>query len=201
MAAVHMVTHKMVWLNQEIRNIFYYEEITGAPSDSEWQDIVDEIRADYVAELIAQLSPEWSFYGIDRRIVSTAGLLSFSEVPTAGSVVGTSGGDSVATQVAMLASVKGTSTKPNRARTYVAGLTESSMTDSLWGSTARGAVEALIDLQSVLNNAGTNALQRVSAQWNSSHTQVIVYNNIAARPALASEVPATQRRRRIGVGI
>ena len=63
------------------------------------------------------------------------------------------------------------------------------------------AFEVFVDLQSVLNSGGTNPLQRVAAQWNSSHTQVVASNNIAGQASSASQVPATQRRRRIGVGI
>ena len=198
---IYQVTHKMRWLLQECRNIYYYETQVGDPSVAEWVDIVDEIRADFLAELVASLSDEWSFYGIDYRVVDTAGLLSFEALPTAGELDGTSGNDSLPTQVALLVSVKGTTTKPNRARTYLSGFQENAVTDSLWVAGNLAAAETFIDLQSVLNAAGTNDLQRVAAQWNSSHTQVIATNNIAGSASKGSLVPATQRRRRIGVGI
>lgn len=198
---IYQVTHKATWLLQQIRNVFYYETTVGEPSSSEWQDIVDEIRADYVSELVGYLSDQYTFNGIDRRRVDTAGLLSFAEVPTSGVWTGTVAADSLPTQVAMLVSVKGTTTKPNRARTYVAGLTESSATASIWVAGHMTQLEGFIDLQSALNSAGTNPLQRVAAQWNTSHTQVIASNNISGSAAVASSVPATQRRRRIGVGI
>lgn len=201
MGNIYMVTHKMRWLNQQIRNIYYYESQAGDPTDAEWVDVVDEIRADFVAELPTHMSDEWFFYGIDRRRVDIAGLLSFDEVPTAGEYQGAQGSDSLPTQIALLVSVKGTTTKPNRARTYLAGFTDAAVVDGLFVSASRGAAETFIDLQSVLNSGGTNVLQRVSAQWNSSHSQVIVTNNIAGAASRASEVPATQRRRRIGVGI
>jgi hypothetical protein len=197
----YMVTHKYRWFNQECRNVFYYVTSVGEPSDSEWQDIVDEIRADIVAETQASLTDDINFYGIDRRRVDIAGLLSFSEVPTAGIVTGGSGTDSLATQIAMLISVKGTTTKPNRARTYLPGFTEASVTDSLFVSGQLSAGEDLVALQSNLNTGGTNPLSRVAAQWNTSHTQVIVTNDLSGAIPVGSEVPATQRRRRIGVGI
>lgn len=198
---IYQVTHKMLWLLQECRNIYYYETAQGEPSTSEWQDIVDEIRGEYVSELTGTLVDTWQFYGIDYRNVSTAGLLSFSKFPTAGPFVGTATADSVATQVAMLISVKGTSTKPNRARTYLPGLAESALVDSVWTSAFLSAAEDFIDFQSALNAAGTNPLLRVAAQWNTSHTAVIASNSIAGDTPVASIVPATQRRRRIGVGI
>jgi len=201
MGDIYMVTHKMVFHLQETRNIYYYEEQTGDPSDSEWQDICDEIRADYDSELKSAMCTDWKFYGIDYRKVSVAGLLSFSKTPTSGDLVGTSAADSTATQVALLVSVKGITTKPNRARTYLCGYGELNMVDSLWVSAARTGAEDFIDLQSALNSGGTHVLLRVAAQWNSSHTQVIAENNIAGSSSVASIVPATQRRRRIGVGI
>ena len=198
---VYMVTHLQRWLAQEVRNVYYYETTVGEPSDSEWKDIVDEIRGDYVSELTGVLSDAWEFYGIERRRVDTAGLLSFLEVPTAGKFTGTATADSLATQIAMLLSVKGTTTKPNRARTYLAGMTEVSLNASLFGSGGRADAEAFIDLQAALNAGGTNPIQRVAAQWNTNHSQVIAQNWISTSFAVASEVPATQRRRRIGVGI
>lgn len=198
---IYMVTHKMRWLLQECRNVYYYETTVGNPSVSEWQDIVDEIRAEYVSELQTSLSTDWQFYALDYRIVDTAGLLTFEAVPTAGPVVGSSAGEDVATQVAMLVSVKGITTKPNRARTYLAGMVSAAHANSIWGSITLGHGEDFVDFQSALNTGGTNPLQRVAAQWNTSHTQVIVTNNIAGQASVASPVPATQRRRRIGVGI
>lgn len=197
----YMVTHKARWLLQEIRNVFYYETTAGEPTDAEWQDIVDEIRADYLSEIPTLLSDEYVFYGIDRRRVDIAGLLSFDEVPTLGDWTGGATAESVATQVAMLISVKGTTVKPNRARTYLGGMSIGSLLDSLVTAGSRSAAEGFIDMQSVLNSAGTNELQRVAAQWNVNHTLVSVTNNIAGAASRASIVPATQRRRRIGVGI
>jgi hypothetical protein len=133
--------------------------------------------------------------------VDSAGLLTFSETFTAGESAGLSATDVLPTQIALLVSNKGTTTKPNRARTYLAGWTEGGVTDSLFGPSARASAEAFCDFQSDLNGGGANPLQRVAAQWNTSHTQVIVTNDLSGAASVASEVPATQRRRRIGVGI
>ncbi len=199
--AIFQVVHKQRWLLQEIRNVYYYETITGNPATSEWDDIVDEIRADYVAELSTDLSTNWEFYGIDFRQVDVSGLPSFSAIPTLGIFAGTDVADDVPTQVAMLISVKENTTAPNHVRTYLAGLTEDGNNLSLWKSGVMGSAETFIDLQSVLNAAGANELQRVSARWNTAHDAVTAFNNVAGAAAVASQVPATQRRRRIGIGI
>jgi hypothetical protein len=198
---IYQVTHKAVLLAQQIRNVFYYETQVGEPGPGEWVDIVDEIRADFIAEMAQRVVEEYSFYAIEYREVDSPGLPSFEVPPTAGDALGTDPGDPLPTQVAMLVSVKGTTTKPRNARSYLAGLSVSETEDGIFGTGARGDAEAFIDLNSVLNAGGTNPLQRVAVQWNQNHTEVTVWNNIAGSAARASVVPATQRRRRIGVGI
>lgn len=201
MALIWMVTHKATFLQQQVRNVFYYEEVTGTPTNTEWQDIVDEIRAEWISNMQAVIVNDYSFDGIDYRRVDDAGYPSFSKTPTSGSAVGTVTTDPCATQVAMLVSVKGNTPAPNRARSYLAGFGQGALVNSVFVSTPVAAAEAFIDFQSVLNAAGTNELQRVSARWNSTHTLVSAVNNIASAAAVASLIPATQRRRRIGVGI
>lgn len=200
--AVFQVTHLQRYQLQECRNVYYYETITGNPSVSEWQDICDEIRGDYVSEMgAAAFHDSWEFYGITYRQVETAGLPSFLVLPTAGALVGTGAGDPVPAQIALVISAKANSTKPNRVRTYFTGFLETQITGGLFPSSVTDLWEAFFDVQSVLNAAGTNELQRVSVQWNGTHTQVVDYNNVAGAAGKAATVPATQRRRRIGVGI
>ena len=200
-----MGTYQVQWLQrfhlQQVRNVFYYVTTVGEPSDGEWVDIADEIRADILASGMTRFVPEWAYFGINARRVDSAGLLTKEFSPTLGDLVGTSGSDSTSTQIAVLVSVKGTTTKPNRARSYLCGFNEDVITNSLVNLTDRTALETLIDLQSDLNTGGTNPLQRVAAQWNASHTFVSVTNDISGAASKASQVPATQRRRRIGVGI
>jgi len=198
---IFMIVHKQQLLAQQVRNVFYYETTVGDPTPAEWQDIADEIRADVLAELAPGHVDDWNFYAIDYRQVDVAGIPAFEVVPTAGTVVGASAVDPVPSQIALLVSVKAPVTKPNHARTYLAGWTEVHVVQGLFIASAKTEATDFIDLQSVLNSGGTNPLQRVSVQWNSSHTQVIASNNIAAAASVASTVPATQRRRRIGVGI
>jgi hypothetical protein len=198
---IYQVTLKQRYYDQEVRNVFYYETTVGDPSTSEWKDIADEIRSDLDTYWNGRCVPEWEFYAIEYREVDTPGLLSFEAIPTSGSLFGTDTGEGSASQLAVLCRVKGTSTKPNRARSYLCGVAADKIVDSKWDSGTTDSAEDFIDEMSVLNNAGTNTLQRVAAQWNTAHTEVTVTNNISAQASLASEVPATQRRRRLGVGI
>jgi hypothetical protein len=197
----YQVTWLQLWLQQEIRNTFYYVTTQGEPTNAEWVDCVDEIRADFGTVGITNWSENWQFYGINRRRVDSAGLLSFLEIPTSGALVGTGTSDDVATQVALLISNKGTTVKPNRARSYLGGFMAPQMAESVWGGGLLADMEELIDYQSDLNAGGTNPLQRVSAQWNSGHTMVVATNDLSGAVSVGSEVPATQRRRRLGRGI
>jgi hypothetical protein len=199
--SIYQITLKQTLLAQQVRNVFYYETTVGDPSDSEWGDVADEIRADLVSDWAPNAVNDWSFDSIDVRRVDTAGLLSREFTPTAGALAGSSPTDSVASQICLLVSVKGTTTKPNRARSYLAGMNEDNVVNSLVGSGTQSNGESFIDNMSALNSGGTNPLQRVAAQWNAGHTQVTVTNNISGSASKASPVPATQRRRRIGVGI
>lgn len=198
---IFQVVHWQVFQAQQVRNIYYYETITGNPSTSEWQDIVDEIRVDWDTHLKSKMTPMWAFNQITYRQVDVVSLPSFTVLPTAGVLLGTNVGDEVPAQVALVVSVKGATAPPRNARTYLAGMGAGNLFEGLVTASMIAAAELFIDLQSVLNAAGTNELQRVSAQWNTAHTQVIDFNNIAGSASAASPVPATQRRRRIGVGI
>ena len=197
----YLVTHKYTFHAQQVRNTFYYVTSVGEPSNAEWQTSADEIRADFIAELATLHVDNITLDGIDRRRVDTAGLLSFSEVFTLGAAVGLSTSDSQPTQIALLVSNKGTTVKPNRARSYLAGWRDGDVTDSIFTAAARTRGQTFIDLQSNLNSGGTNPLSRVAAQWNVTHTAVIATNDLSGAVSVASLVPATQRRRRIGVGI
>jgi len=188
-------------LLQQIRNTFYYTTDVGEPTDAEWQTIADEIRTDFDAGMDAVLSDEISLYGIDRRRVDSAGLLTFSETFTLGAIAGASASDPLPTQVAMLVSNKGTTVKPNRARSYLAGWHDASTVDSIFAGGALSAAETFIDLQSDLNTGGVNPLSRVAAEWNLGHTFVVDTNPLGGAASVGSAIPATQRRRRIGVGI
>lgn len=198
---IYQVVHKYTWLSQQARNVFYYETTVGEPSTSEWQDIADEIRAEFVTNMQSGISDTCALNGIDYRRVDLAGIPSFPVSFTSGTVSGTNAAEPVPTQIALLVSAKVATTKPNRVRSYLPGFCESQVTDSLWNSGTLSTAETWIDFQSVLNAGGTNPLQRVAVQWNAGHTAIAASNNISGASSIGAIVPATQRRRRIGVGI
>jgi hypothetical protein len=199
--AVFQITTLQRHLQQECRNVYYYETITGNPSTSEWEDIADEIRGYFNTWGASSFSDQWLLYGITFRQVDTAGLPSFTVGFTAGDLAGTNAADALPPQNALLVSVKGNTTKPRNARTYYCGFVEDSQADGIWLSGVLTNSVTHCGSMAELNAAGTNALERVSVTWNTGGTAVTDYNNITAGAIQASSVVATQRRRRIGVGI
>jgi len=198
---VFQVVHLQDYLAQQIRNITYYETIVGNPSTTEWQNICDEIRGYWDARLKADVMSTWHFNGITYRQVDTAGLPSFTVIPTAGSLAGTNASQGLPPQCALLVSCKGATVKPRNARTYFTGFGEDRQQDGAWGVVSLTDAVNMVDDLRELNALGTNSLERVAVQWNSAGTQVVAYNNISLGAVQASTIVATQRRRRIGVGI
>lgn len=199
--AIFQVVTLQTFLLQECRNIYYYETQVGNPSNSEWQDIADEIRGYYNTFTAAAISDEWLLYGITFRQVDVAGLPSFSVGFTAGDFAGSRADEALPPQNALLVSAKGNTTKPRNARSYLCGFTEGQQVGGIWGSSVATKALALIEDMAELNSGGTNPLERAAVTWNSGGTAVSAYNNIVDAVIQVSTVVATQRRRRLGQGI
>ena len=198
---IYMMTVKQRLLLQECRNIFYYETQNGEPDSADWQDNCDALRSSLSGQLAIHMANAWSFYSIEYRRVDLVGLPSFEVFPTAGALVGGGGTDPLPTQVAMLVTVKAATQTPNKGRTYLPGFNEDSLDVGLFGTLELSQAAVHIEQISAMNAGGPAGLHRVAAQWNSTHTQVIATNDLFLLSAVANPIPATQRRRRIGVGI
>jgi len=196
-----MMVVKQRLLLQEVRNVFYYETQNGEPDGDDWQDNVDALRTSLSGQLATYMANAWEFYSIEYRKVDEIGLPSFEVFPTAGALSGGGGTDPLPTQVAMLVTVKAATTTPNKGRTYLAGFNEDSLDVGLFGTLELSEAATHIENISAMNADGPGGLHRVAAQWNTSHTQVIATNDLFQLSAVANPIPATQRRRRIGVGI
>jgi len=196
-----MVTLKQRWQLQEVRNIYYYDTQNGDPSSSDWQDSVDAVRSSYGSTIVTYMSNDWEFYAMEYRRVDTPGLPTFEVFPTAGDLSGGGGTDPLPAQIAMLVTVKTQATVPNKGRSYLAGFNEDSLDAGVLGTLELAQAESHIENISGLFAGGANGLHRVAAKWNSTHTQVIATNSLFGESAVAVAIPATQRRRRIGVGI
>lgn len=200
MPVLYQAVAKQTWLSQQVRNIFYYE-VVAALSGAQAIELADGMRASWVDSLLAvNLDNSWSLNSIDLRRVDIAGLLG-DEIPfTAGSLAGTSAVDPLITQAAFLVNGKGTTTRPNQVRSYLAGCVE-----GLIGSDAKFISALLVigvdwadDMDSIALTGDTAVRQ--AAKWATpSATHVTDWNPLTSY--LATSIPATQRKRRIGVGI
>ena len=203
--AVYQVTHLQRVLGQEVRNDFYYETAQETLSTAQLQELADDIRAIYVAEWpAASRANDWQLYGISIRRVDEEGYPGIDVGFTSGAFVGTSTAENLPTQVALLVHGVSYVQKPNRVRTYLGGLAETQTQDGLFNTTTLGLALSLIEALDSLIIDG-QAWERVTVQWAMSEDDpperlgyIDAWNVIDNYFAVA--VPATQRRRRIGVG-
>lgn len=189
---------KQTWVNQQVRNIFYYDTtFTADPGDL--QEAVDLVRAAFVSELTAaQQSNDWSLDGVYVRQVNLAGLLGVDYTFTSGVFAGTNVQENVPTQIALLVLGKGITTPPNRVRTYWGGHIEGGITNGFWNASRLTNFLNLTEaLDELVVTGGT--FTRASARWLPDGSAVSSTNPLTTYQAVA--VPATQRRRRIGRGI
>ena len=196
--AVHQVTHLQRFLGQEVRNVYHYETTHESLSAAQLQELADDIRAAWVSAVGAvNQSNDWSLYGISTRRVDVAGIPGIDVGFTSGALAGTATNESLPSQIAMLAHGVAYVAKPNRVRTYLSGLVENHLSDGIWASAAMTARLNLMNALDTLTIDGVS-WERVSVEWNLAHTAVVEWNQMFTY--FVSEVPATQRRRRIGRG-
>lgn len=184
-------------LGQEVRTVAYYDGVGLASAVG--QDITDDWRDYFNTHLRGQLVEEWAFYGGLVRLVSSPGQPSIEFTPTAGAVVGALSADPLPTQVAGLVSYRAESGRPNQARDYFCGFGEGS--SNVTGQINASTLSAMVDMGAATLEVtvGITPLPRVSAEWNDNRTQVVESNALSV--VRASNVWATQRRRRLFVGI
>ena len=201
MSELYSITLNQTLLGETVQNVLYYEDEDSEFDPTEWIDVADEIRGYFNTHLVTHLSDNWAFGSITYRRVDVPGLPSFKVVPSAGVLLGTNATDPLPTQIALLVSAKAATTAPNHVRTYLAGFTDGSVLNGLWGAGATTAAVAWATAMDELNASGVQNLRRISARWNSGHTQVTDSHLVGTLAVSASVVPATQRRRRINQGI
>lgn len=185
---------------QEINNIFYYES-ASALSDAQLIEAAGAFRIAYSGDVNNELSAAWAYAGLRARRVDQAGLPTTFHAPALGSLSGSQVTDNpLPLQVAFLAVGTAVTAYPRRARTYQAGFTVADVTATgFWATDLRTAMDSLMAALDQIGVVG-DTLGRVAAQWASpSATHVTAWNRITSYQHHV--VPATQRRRRIGVGI
>lgn len=195
MGQIKLVIHGEWSWGDETRNVFYLDGGDAAVANGQF--LVDE-TIDVLMQNKAIFTDEYSLVGGTVYDVTTPGVPGLFFTHSSGAQVGTGTADPLAGQVAFLLNMWAYTTKPNRKRTYLAGLTEGSMTNGLWtaGVVAIGQdiIDDLLDFGTVTSAAlGMNAYGLLP--------NGVDYDMNALDDGRAEQVPATQRRRRRGTGI
>lgn len=197
---IFQVTTLQTWRNQEVRNIYYYLT-NDVLSAQQRQDVADAFANAYDAlQVITNLDNDWEYYGVEVRQVDVADLPSQTVAPTAGPVVGLDASNAgLPNQIALVTSFYAPTQAPRRARTYLAGLTESHIGHpGTFGSSIVTAAEGFFtDVDSITVTGDT--LLRVAVHWDTVNNVVDDWNRLET--FIVRTNPATQRRRRLGSGI
>ena len=196
----YQVAARQVWRSQECRNILYYD-CADVLSAAQGQEVADAVRAAY-SNLVNPNGQEdaWSLYGIDLRRVDVADLPGAFFQFTSGALVGVESSiKGMPNQIACVVSLQAPTTKPRRARMYVAGMSIGSWEDGgTFSGTYVGWVEDMVDDLDTITVTG-DTLLRVAAQWSGSPPAVTATNRLQSY--IVRDNPGTQRKRRIGTGI
>lgn len=197
MADANVILNQTLY-SQQVRNVLWFA-YSGTLDAAGRQDIADYIRGVWLASTLRSIQVDnWALDNISIRDAYTVG--PYATVPfTDGPLFGTHAANNAVTQVSMLASLINTGlTAPTRGRVYIAGVTTAGIDgNGLWPNSYTDLAETLMaGLQNGTTGLGENINLRIcrrnvdgAAQVLNTVDSVIVRNN-----------PATQRRRRIGVG-
>jgi hypothetical protein len=196
---IYQATCLQSWLGQEIRNVLYYEYSGSAPSSAILQGMADDIRGAWSTGHNTYLKNTWRLYGVDWRRVDAPGWPTVGFGFTSGDLVGAlSSGEDIPTQIALLVTGTAYAPPPNKVRTYLAGFTEAGLNNGLFATSVRNAAVTWASAIDTLADSG-ETMTRVAVKWDRVNDVVTDYN--AVGNYFTSQVPATQRRRRIGRGM
>ena len=160
------------------------------------QVIADAVRA-ILLPAVSAWSTAYSFTGMTFYNLDNPGTPGVATQFTSGPLVGTNGGELLPGQIAALIGFKANTTRPNRKRLYIAGSTETYVSNGLWISsfitTLTTVANKLLDFETY---SGLDT--SFCTVWQTSEGLVSA-NDLEI--AQVFQVPATQRRRRRGQGV
>ena len=196
MSIVRCVLHGKFDYGDETRNIFHFGGDDAIVANG--QTIVDDLITALLTPT-TNLGDGYAFIGATFYDEDAPGVPGTFLTPTAGDTYGTSASDELPAQVALLLNFWAVTAKPNRKRTYIAGMTEGAVVAGLWASSVLtnwgGVCDDLLDFDTV---SGLDIrLGAFSYGYGEIPTPQLNY----VTQYRVEQVPATQRRRRRGQGI
>lgn len=186
-------------LNQGIMNVYYYD----VNKDLDFEEVVGVLTAFSAAytdtQLLSSLSEDWELVGVQARNVSMPDMPVLEAALTT-PLKGTSQLDPLPTQVALLGLGTANTQFPRRVRTYQAGLSEGPLgSDGQFNEIIAGRMVAFLEAVDSIETLDAQ-LGRVSVRLEDTGDGPVVVASNRIQVYWVSRVPATQRRRRIGVG-
>jgi hypothetical protein len=180
----------------QTRNVFHFGGDDALVANG--QTVVDSLL-DIIMQATTLFVDDYEFTGATFYQIETPGVPGTFYTPTGGSIVGTGAGDPLAGQIALLMNFWAVTARPNRKRTYLAGMGEGAITDGLWNGSQLDAGDLVVaDLLDFDTESGIDARLGAFAYLTPPDEQPALNYLTQGR---TEQVPATQRRRRRGTGI
>lgn len=195
--AIYQITSRATLYGQEFRNVHYYSHSTTLDALGR-QAMVDQLDSEWKTNLQSVLASDYQQYAYDVRQVDVPSLPTETFVPTAGVWNGTNTTGPLPNQDAGLVSFRAPTAPPNKAKTYVGGLTKAAVLSGRWSVGTTNALEAFGISSLTLENVAGENMPRLSARFTNDPPRVTLSNQLAT--VIVTDIPATQRRRRIGTG-
>jgi len=179
-----------------VKNVLVWNNLLDPEPDA--QEIADAIRQGFIDHVLSNIVNEWSLTSVTFIYNDEAPIYSI-EVPfTAGPLQGASTAGATANQMCLLVSTTINGPPPNRGRVYFGGISLGAIDQSgNWALSAQqdyqGMVEFWRDGITTTNNQIFLRIARRDAAG-------LVTLSSAVENVIPREVPATQRKRRKGVG-
>ena len=187
---------KQTFLGQQVRNTFYWSGADATLANA--QALVDAIRVSWTSIQAAHLSDTWQLDSFDVFNKDVASLPGQEYFMTSGVLLGGSSNDPLPTQLALLLAFKASTVVPNSNRKYLAGFMETHTTDGLF---VVGAVNAASAFGNSLLSMGVTLSKDIALSAVTLAVDGTVSDSNPLSQAIGRSIPATQRRRRMTVGI
>lgn len=192
------IVFNMTWLGQQIRNVTTWSNVvfTGA----NLQQYADSIRDLYLETLSPILVNTWQLDSLTFYDVTLAEPYPIEVGFTIGPLIGGGSQQSNATQVALLASTIALSSPPNRGRVFLGGTRVDMLDDGLFTSPVRAAALAMVEgwAQGEISDDQDAPIFLRIARYNLDGS---FETSNPVTSVIIREVPSTQRKRKIGVGM
>lgn len=189
------VVANQTYQGQLVQNVLVFSNM---PSDvPSLQQFADAFRGLWSTQLASEQAPQWQLDNMTFIFNESLPIYSVTLDFTLGVLVGQNVADGLPTQVSCLVSTTYLGEPPNRGRVYFSGLTESGTAVGLFTSQVYLACQNLVDewIDGITYGLNT-AFLRIARRLPDG----TIEKTNPAEAAIGRDVPAVQRRRRIGQG-